>query len=393
MNPALTVPEPVAMVDRRLSRWREARLDDPRHSDRVAAILGALLGVSFLVCFLTGLLSHLIQHPPSWFSWTTRPAGLYRVTQGLHVATGVATIPLLFAKLWSVFPRLFRWPVADNALHAIERLSLLPLIGGSLFMVTTGVANIELWYPWVFFFPAGHYAVSFVVMGSLVIHATAKWATARRELRRHPAGPREPALSVAGRRRFLGAVGATSAALVVATVGQTVSPLRKLSILAPRRPDIGVQGFPVNRTAVEAGVTDTAQDPGFALAVETGAETLRTFTLTELGELPQRSATLPISCVEGWSTSQTWDGVPVRDILDRAGAPAGRSVRVESLEGGGRYRRSDLTPGQIDDADTILAMRVKGEQLHVDHGFPLRLIAPNRPGVLQTKWVVKLVVS
>ncbi|CAN5661851.1 molybdopterin-dependent oxidoreductase [soil metagenome] len=393
MKPALTVPEPVAMVDRRLSRWREARLDDPRHSDRVAAILGALLGVSFLVCFLTGLLSHLIQHPPSWFSWTTRPAGLYRVTQGLHVATGVATIPLLFAKLWSVFPRLFRWPVADNALHAIERLSLLLLIGGSLFMVTTGVANIELWYPWVFFFPAGHYAVSFVVMGSLVIHATAKWATTRRELRRHPAGPREPALSVAGRRRFLGAVGATSAALVVATVGQTVSPLRKLSILAPRRPDIGVQGFPVNRTAVEAGVTDTAQDPGFALAVETGGETLRTFTLTELGELPQRSATLPISCVEGWSTSQTWDGVPVRDILDRAGAPAGRSVRVESLEGGGRYRSSDLTPGQIDDADTILAMRAKGEQLHVDHGFPMRLIAPNRPGVLQTKWVVKLVVS
>ncbi|MGI8762430.1 MAG: molybdopterin-dependent oxidoreductase [Ilumatobacteraceae bacterium] len=393
MKPALTVPEPVAMVGRRLSRWREGRLDDPRHSDRVAAILGALLGVSFLVCFLTGLLSHLIQHPPSWFSWTTRPAGLYRVTQGLHVATGVATIPLLFAKLWSVFPRLFRWPVADNALHAIERLSLLLLIGGSLFMVTTGVANIELWYPWVFFFPAGHYAVSFVVMGSLVIHATAKWATTRRELRRHPAGPREPALSVAGRRRFLGAVGATSAALVVATVGQTVSPLRKLSILAPRRPDIGVQGFPVNRTAVEAGVTDTAQDPGFALAVETGGETLRTFTLTELGELPQRSATLPISCVEGWSTSQTWDGVPVRDILDRAGAPAGRSVRVESLEGGGRYRSSDLTPGQIDDADTILAMRVKGEQLHVDHGFPLRLIAPNRPGVLQTKWVVKLVVS
>ena len=393
MKPALTVPEPVAMVGRRLSRWREARRDDPRHSDRVAAILGALLGVSLLICFLTGLLSHLIQNPPSWFSWTTRPAGLYRVTQGVHVATGIATIPLLFAKLWSVFPRLFRWPVADNAVHAIERLSLLPLIGGSLFMLTTGVANIELWYPWVFFFPAGHYAVSFVVMGSLVIHATAKWATTRRELRRHPAGPREPALSVAGRRRFLGAVGATSAALVVATVGQTVSPLRKLAILAPRRPDIGVQGFPVNRTAVEAGVTDTAQDPGFALAVETGGETLRTFTLTELGELPQRSATLPISCVEGWSTSQTWDGVPVRDILDRAGAPAGRSVRVESLEGGGRYRSSDLTPGQIDDADTILAMRVKGEQLHVDHGFPLRLIAPNRPGVLQTKWVVKLVVS
>ena len=116
---------------------------------------------------------------PSWFSWTTRPAGLFRVTQGLHVATGIATIPLLFAKLWSVFPRLFQWPMATGVLHAVERLSLLPLVGGSLFMLVTGLANIELWYPWVFFFPAGHYAVSFVVMGALL-------DPPRREVRHHP---------------------------------------------------------------------------------------------------------------------------------------------------------------------------------------------------------------
>ena len=30
--------------------------------------------------------------------------------------------------------------------------------------------------------------------------------------------------------------------------------------------------------------------------------------------------------------------------------------------------------------------------LHLDHGYPLRLIGPNRPGVLQTKWVTRLVV-
>jgi DMSO/TMAO reductase YedYZ molybdopterin-dependent catalytic subunit len=28
--------------------------------------------------------------------------------------------------------------------------------------------------------------------------------------------------------------------------------------------------------------------------------------------------------------------------------------------------------------------------LHLDHGFPVRLIAPNRPGVMQTKWVAAL---
>lgn len=35
-------------------------------------------------------------------------------------------------------------------------------------------------------------------------------------------------------------------------------------------------------------------------------------------------------------------------------------------------------------------MDIDGEPLHIDHGFPCRLIAPNRPGVLQTKWVTTL---
>ena len=35
---------------------------------------------------------------------------------------------------------------------------------------------------------------------------------------------------------------------------------------------------------------------------------------------------------------------------------------------------------------------VNGETLHIDHGYPLRLIGPDRPGVMQTKWVTRLVV-
>jgi DMSO/TMAO reductase YedYZ molybdopterin-dependent catalytic subunit len=370
--------------------WSDARVAEPGRSDRVAAILGSLLGISFLVCFVTGLISHLVQHPVSGFSWFTRPAGLYRFTQGLHIATGIASVPLLFAKLWSVFPRLFRWPFADDAIHAVERLSLLPLVGGSLFMLVTGVANIELWYPWVFFFPAAHYAMAFVTMGAMVIHLASKWATVRRELRRTVAA--DEVVDTVGRRRFLGTVGAMSAALVAATVGQTVWPLRKLSLLAPRRPDIGTQGFPVNKTGLEAGVVDSARDANFSLVVEMDGRALRTFSLAELRSIPERSATLPIACVEGWSTNQSWTGVSVRDVLEAAGAPLNRDLSVESLQAGGRYRRSTLTSGQLADRDSLLAMKVGGEDLHVDHGFPLRLIAPNRPGVLQTKWVNKLVV-
>ncbi len=60
---------------------------------------------------------------------------------------------------------------------------------------------------------------------------------------------------------------------------------------------------------------------------------------------------------------------------------------VGSLEATGRYRSSTVNGRQLADHDTLLALRVDGEVLAVDHGYPVRLIAPNRPGVLQTKWV------
>jgi DMSO/TMAO reductase YedYZ molybdopterin-dependent catalytic subunit len=79
--------------------------------------------------------------------------------------------------------------------------------------------------------------------------------------------------------------------------------------------------------------------------------------------------------------------VSVATLLERAGAPAGAPVRIGSLQSGGFYRACDLTPAQAADRDTLLALRVEGEDLHLDHGFPVRLITPNNPGVLQTKWV------
>ena len=95
---------------------------------------------------MTGLLSHLIQHPPAWFWWPSRPVGLYRVTQGLHVATGLASIPLLGAKLWSVYPRLFAWPPARTIAHAVERASIAVLVAAALFQLVSGLLNISRWY-------------------------------------------------------------------------------------------------------------------------------------------------------------------------------------------------------------------------------------------------------
>jgi DMSO/TMAO reductase YedYZ molybdopterin-dependent catalytic subunit len=329
---------------------------------------------------------------------------LYRVTQGVHVATGLASIPLLLAKLWVVFPKLFAWPPFTSVAHLIERLAIFPLVAGGVFELFTGLADTHIWYPWPFNFRAAHYWVAWITIGALIVHLGAKWATTRSALftrdvpdaylsdaqRRsdtHPAGT-----SAFDRRTFLATVFGAAGAVTVFTVGQTVAPFRKLALLAPRRPDTGPQGFPVNRTAATAGVVQSARDPGYRLTVNGKVRRNLVFTRDELRALPQHEATLPISCVEGWSTTQRWRGVRVRDLLDRAGADSGAEVRVHSLQRRRAYRFSDLNPWHAHDPDTLLALEVNGEPLDLDHGYPLRLIGPNRPGVMQTKWVTRLAV-
>lgn len=379
---------------------RDRALDAPAHDVRTAAVLGIALGVSFTLCFVTGLVSHTLQHPPGWFDWRSRPAGLYRVTQGLHVLAGTAAIPLLLAKLWSVFPRLLL-PAPRDLAGAIERVSLVPLVGGSLFLLFTGTANIARWYPWPFFFPHGHYWGAWITIGALVLHVVARASSASAALRAGHASPdaRRPAGDATagagpriGRRALLGWAGGTSVALVAVTGGQTVPFLRRLVLFAPRRPDIGTQGLPINRTAAEAGVLERARRDDWRLVVESGGVAIWQAGLDDLAALPRRAATLPIACVEGWSASARWSGVSVGEVLRGAGITAFESVEVVSLEEGGLYSRSVLNRHQANDRDTLLAMTINEETLDLDHGYPLRLIAPNRPGVMQTKWVSRLVV-
>lgn len=379
--------------------FRPGAFTSPARSERTAAVLGIALGISFTTCFLTGLYSHLAQHPTSWFTLPARPAGLYRFTQGLHVATGLASIPLLLGKLWTVFPKLFAWPPFHGIASALERLSLLPLVGGSVFMLFSGLANINLWYPWDFNFPKAHYWVAWITIGALIVHIGAKVRTTRDALRRESAtpaapGPADGAVPAGGmsRRQLFATVFGTSALITAVTVGQTFRPLRRIAFLAPRRPDVGPQGFPVNRTARTAGVTETARSDDYRLTVHGKVNAPVVLTLAELRALPRHRAVLPIACVEGWSSTQTWEGVRVRDLLDRAGAAHDAEVRVESLQQHRSYRSSILNSDQARDDDTLLALLVNGEELALDHGFPLRLIAPNRPGVNQTKWVTELVV-
>ncbi|WP_084598585.1 molybdopterin-dependent oxidoreductase [Actinoplanes subtropicus] len=387
----LTEPLPAPPATLRRGPFRAGAFPSRLRSARLTSQLGVALGVAFAVCFLTGLLSHLIQHPPGWFWWPSRPVWLYRVTQGVHVATGLACVPLLGVKLWSVYPRLFAWPPLRSIAHAAERAGVALLVAAALFQVLSGVLNIAHWYaPMPFFFTTGHYWVAWLVTGALLVHLGVQLPAIREALRRRGPGRPVPDGERLTRRGLLGGAAAAVGLITVTTVGQTVRPLSGLGLLAPRRPDVGPQGLPVNKTAAGAGIALDAAAYRLILAGPAGETALG---LAALNAMPQRTVHLPIACVEGWSAGATWTGVRLRDLVTLAGADPERStVLVESLEQRGRYRTSTVPAEHVRDPLTLIALRLGGDVLHPDHGYPARLIAPNRPGVLQTKWVGRLTV-
>ncbi|RZB16304.1 molybdopterin-binding protein [Streptomyces sp. F001] len=368
-----------------LPRFR-GRLHDPR----TATVVGRLLGVAVLVCFVTGVVSHYLQEPPAWLSahLPTRPVSGYRVTQGLHVISGTAAVPLLLVKLWTVYPRLFAWPPVRSVTHALERLSIAVLVAATLLELFMGLLNTVQWYVWPFSFRQVHWALAWVIIGSLLLHLAVKAPVVLANWRRRPTELREQDIEdEIDRRSLLLGLGTAVGAVTLFTAGQSVTPLKDLALLAPRDPDAGLQGLPVNRTARAAGITEEAVR-AWRLHVE-GPKPYD-LTLDELRAMPQHRVELPIACVEGWSKSAHWEGVRIKDLLARAGLPDGARLRIVSLQRRGGYGVTEMDRPYTRDDLTLLALRLNGEILTPDHGFPARVIAPNRPGVLQTKWVTRL---
>jgi DMSO/TMAO reductase YedYZ molybdopterin-dependent catalytic subunit len=188
------------------------------------------------------------------------------------------------------------------------------------------------------------------------------------------------------RRTLLTSTGLGVAALGLLGAGQTVGWLEPLARIVPRDRAVGPQGLPVNRTAAQAGVATAAIDPAWRLIVRTSTAST-SFSRESLLAMPQSRSALPIACVEGWSADGVWDGVALRDLLVAAGASPGSRLRLTSLERDGAYRVTEMPGEYAADPLTLVALALGSRPLHVEHGYPARVIAPGRPGVLQTKWL------
>ncbi len=376
----------------RLTSALAARFASPTRSTRLTVVLGRWLGASFVVCFVTGIFSHNLQEQPSWMFYPADPVWIYQLTQGLHVTSGLAAIPLLLAKLWSVFPELLKWPPIRSFGHALERGSIALFLGSSFVQLITGLINTYKWYPWPFPFRETHYWLSWIIIGSLLLHIALKLPAIMDHWRAGPddrGGAPAPGPGRWSRRAFLTGVGSGAGAMVLTTAGQSWSVLDPVNFFAPRKKGTGPQSVPVNRTAAQANVAELAGAADWKLTI-THQGASREFSLADLRALPQTEHELPIACVEGWSQSARWRGVRVPDLLAAVGAPASSLLRFTSLEPQGGYRVMTMPAEYSRDDRTLVALDLNGEVLDLDHGYPARVIAPGRPGVLQTKWLTSV---
>jgi DMSO/TMAO reductase YedYZ molybdopterin-dependent catalytic subunit len=400
--------------------WRS-----PLRGPWLTAVLGSVLLVGIPVVIVTGLVSYLAYEPELpgndktpgkgllgfyLAGWTTEPRWLYRLTQGVHVLLGLALVPVVLAKLWSVLPRLFVWPPVRSPAQLVERLTLLLLVGGILFEIVTGVTNIQNWYVWGFSFYTAHLYGGWVMIGAFAAHVAVKLPVMLRTLRARPLraelrtdlahtepeppdedglAPVAPGPPTISRRGALAVVGGGSLLVLATSVGQSIDPLRWTALMAPRgrTGDGGPNDFPVNKTAEYRGITADQVAAGvWRLELVDGDQRVE-LSRDELLAMEQHTYELPISCVEGWSTSQTWTGVRLRDLARLVGVPDPGPARVTSLQQGGAFGAASFSADQVLNPASLLALRVNGADLSLDHGFPARVIVPAAPGVYCTKWV------
>ena len=138
-------------------------------------------------------------------------------------------------------------------------------------------------------------------------------------------------------------------------------------------------------------------------------------SLRDLNRMPSQTMVVTLECagngrslltppVEGeqWGlgavSTAEWTGVPLVDVLDRAGPKAAADeVVLRGADGGAvpgrtegiRFERS-LKLDEARGSEALLAYAMNGEALPARHGYPLRVIVPGWYAVTSVKWLTEI---
>ena len=133
--------------------------------------------------------------------------------------------------------------------------------------------------------------------------------------------------------------------------------------------------------------TPTLESVSWRLTIEQGSNS-RQMALAELTSIATDEVEADLDCTSGWYTRQIWNGIRLDKVIDPSSIDEGaRSIGVWSATG---YARRF----PLEDLERLwLVTGIGGEPLSAGHGFPARLIAPDRRGFWWVKWVVRIETS
>jgi DMSO/TMAO reductase YedYZ molybdopterin-dependent catalytic subunit len=156
---------------------------------------------------------------------------------------------------------------------------------------------------------------------------------------------------------------------------------------------LGIAGRMRLQAARKRPLHETGPDPSGRIS---DAETYRlrvwglvdeelSLTLDDVKSLPAVVRDEPLACVLGWTDYRRWRGPTLRDVVALAG-PRGSFVTIRD----DRDFSASLDTDYVLSGRPILAWEAGGEPLPRAHGWPLRIVAPDRWGYKWVKWVTEI---
>jgi DMSO/TMAO reductase YedYZ molybdopterin-dependent catalytic subunit len=293
-----------------------------------------------------------------------------------HSVAGLVLVVLLFVKLRRVRRRVTDSRLWDRA--TIVSVATAAVAVGALTLGVLWVVGVTApWLPFGWTLLNVHIGLGLLLVPLLLVHVAARFRPPRKQ-------------DVTGRRTALRYAGLLVGGAVAYRLQQ--SAVDVLGTVGSRRRFTGSRpvdtdgdgtadpnaAFPV--TSWVADDPDPVDPDSYRLRVDGLVARPGALPLDAVVAADERRALL--DCTSGWYTVQDWRGRRLGDVLEAAGVgEEARWVTVHSVTG---YRWSfPLAEAR----EMLLATHVGGSRLSHGHGYPLRLVAPDRRGFQWVKWV------
>ncbi len=144
--------------------------------------------------------------------------------------------------------------------------------------------------------------------------------------------------------------------------------------------------------------TPVVSSSDWTLTVDGDVDNELTITYDELLSMPMVERDITLTCVSNavggkYVGGARWLGVPLKDILDRAGIDTTKADQLLQTDFDGMTISTPLDL-VTDGREAILAVGMNGEPLPREHGFPVRTVVPGLYGFISaTKWLTRLTLT